>query len=377
MRHPLTARLTAGALALAVALGCMTSRPPAGEADATRAAPASPPEAAASPARRSVTYLVPTMGTYARIVLVTADSAASAQDAIAARAALLRVDSLMSNWTTTSEVARLNREADRGPTVVQAEVSRVLDASLRAWRESDGAFDITVEPLVRAWGFIGGPRRVPTAAEAAEAFRHVGAAKLEFDPVARTLRFKEKGVRVDLGGIAKGYAVDVAAESLAAHGVRDALVDLSGNMFAIGHPPDADHWRIGIRDPRDRMPFFARVPLYPGQAISTSGKYEQFVSADGKTYGHILDPRTGRPSEGLISVTVLSRSALDSDTWDTPLFVLGLDEAKRKARERDNIDVVLVVPGAGGVDTVWVERTLQDRFALEDDARPRFRVAFF
>jgi thiamine biosynthesis lipoprotein len=184
-------------------------------------------------------------------------------------------------------------------------------------------------------------------------------------------------VKIDLSGIAKGYAVDAAARALRAAGATDALVDLTGNMFALGSPPGSDHWRIGIRDPRDRMPNFARLRLYAGEGISTSGKYEQFVAQDGKTYGHIMDPRTGRPAEGLISVTVVARSAFDADTWDTPLFVLGAEGARRKAKERDSIAAVLVEPGTGGVDTVWVESSLKDRFALEPAARDLFRVEFY
>jgi thiamine biosynthesis lipoprotein len=186
----------------------------------------------------------------------------------------------------------------------------------------------------------------------------------------------ERGVQIDLGGIAKGYAVDRAAERLASGGVRNALIDLSGNMRALGAPPGESRWRIGIRDPRDRMPYFARLEIGE-QGISTSGKYEQFVAADGKAYGHIIDPRSGRPAEGLLSVTVVSRDAFTSDAWDTGLFVLGLDAARRKARERDDIEVVLVSPGRDGVDTVWVERSLRDRFTLLSAARESFHVEFF
>jgi thiamine biosynthesis lipoprotein len=316
------------------------------------------------------------MGTYVRVTLVTADSAASTPLAQHVLRTFTRVDSLMSNWTTTSEVARLNRDAARGPTPVEPEVARVIAVSLDGWRGSEGAFDITVEPLMRAWGFLGGHPHVPSADSAKAAYRRVGARQIHFDSTARTLRFDNDQVRIDLGGIAKGYAVQAAAETLAAHGIHDALVDLSGNMFALGAPPGADHWRIGIRDPRDRLPYFARVPLRE-QGISTSGKYEQFVAANGRTYGHIMDPRTGRPAEGLISVTVISKSAFTCDAWDTPLFVLGVNEAKRLAKRHDDFDVILVEPGAADVDTVWVERTLVDRFELEPSAHRFFVVRTF
>lgn len=328
-------------------------------------------------ARRSVVYPTRTMGTYANVILVTADSVASLPLAKRAHVVLARVDSLMSNWTTTSEVARVNRVAATGPTVVQPEVAKVVDVSLRLWRESDGAFDITVEPLVRLWGFLGGPRRVPSEDEMRAAFLRVGAQRVHFDSQAGTIRFENDGVKIDLGGIAKGYAVDVASESLATAGVTNALVDLTGNMRALGSPAGADHWRIGIRDPRDRTPYFARLSLFGGQGVSTSGKYEQFVAQNGKTYGHILDPRTGRPAEGLISVTVVAANAFDADAWDTPLFVLGSAAARRKAKARDDIAVVLVAPGTSGVDTVWVESALKDRFVLEPSAARLFHIEFF
>jgi thiamine biosynthesis lipoprotein len=335
-----------------------------------------PEEPRASATPRSVTFSGRAMGTYTRVVMVTADSAAAAPLARAAQSVFSRVDSLMSNWTTTSEVARLNREAGHGATRVEPEVARVIATSLQVWRDSDGANDITVEPLVRVWGFLGGTPHVPSDREAAAAFRKVGARQLRFDARAGTLRFERPGVQIDLGGIAKGYSVDVVAETLRARGIRDALVDISGNMQAIGRPADAPAWRIGVRDPRDRMPFFARVRLHD-QAISTSGKYEQFVAANGTTYGHIMDPRSGRPAEGLISVTVVAATAMTCDAWDTPLFVLGPEAARRKAKQRDDVAAILVQPGSGGVDTVWVERALEDRFALEPAASAMFVVRYF
>jgi thiamine biosynthesis lipoprotein len=318
-----------------------------------------------------------TMGTYVRVTIATDDSIAAAPVAARALAVFQRVDSLMSNWTTTSEVARLNREAALGATTVHPEVGVVLEASLRLWRESGGANDITVEPLVRAWGFLGGPRRVPSDDEIRAALTRVGAQRVHYDPVTRRLKFDDPGVRIDLGGIAKGYAVDVAAESLRAHGVTDALIDLSGNMVALGSAPgSAGGWRIGIRDPRDRVPYVAKLAL-SGQAISTSGQYEQFVARDGRTYGHIMDPRTGRPASGLISVTVVSPNAMECDAWDTPLFVMGPIEARRKARALSRLDAVLIQPGTGNVDTMWVESTLQDRLILDPAARAFIQVRYF
>jgi len=330
---------------------------------------------AAVPRERSVTYPIHAMGTYVNVTLVTDDSAASAVDAAAAHGAIQRVDSLMSNWTTTSEVARINRVADSVTTTVQPLVADVIGRSLRVWRESGHTFDITVEPLVRAWGFIGGPRRVPSAEEARAAWALVGAGDVAFDSAAGTIHFARRGMRIDLGGIAKGYAVDLAMHELRGRGVKNALVDASGNMMSLGHPPTAEHWRIGLRDPRDRVPYFARVWL-DGDAISTSAQYEQFIAQDGKRYGHILDPRTGQPASGLLAVTVIAPDATTSDSWDTPLYVLGLEAAKAKALERSDVAAVLVEPGQGR-DTVWVESALSGRFTLEPNAERWFVVRYF
>ena len=331
---------------------------------------------AATPAPRSVMYPGRTMGTYVHVTLVTADSAAEAPLAAHTLAVFRRVDSLMSNWTTTSEVARLNREAAAGPVTVHPEVAQVLKFALELYPQTDRTFDITVEPLVRAWGFLGGRPHVPSDSEAAAAFRRVGASQVKYDPVTRSLRFENPGVRIDLGGIAKGWAVDAAAETLRVHGVHDALVDLTGNMMALGHPANAAGWRIGVRDPRDRIPYFARLTLSE-EAISTSGKYEQFVTAEGHVYGHIMDPRTGRPAEGLIAVTLVSKSAFTCDAWDTPLFVLGADRAKELAIAHPEFAAILVEPGDADIDTVWVESALRERFVLEPAAAAFFRVRYF
>ena len=216
---------------------------------------------------------------------------------------------------------------------------------------------------------------MPTDEEARKAYALVGAQDVAFDTTTGVIHFTRRGMHIDLGGIAKGYAVDMAARALRARGVTDALVDASGNMMALGHPPASPHWRIGLRDPRDRMPYFARIWL-DGDAISTSANYEQFIAKDGKTYGHILDPRTGRPASGLLAVTLVAADATTTDAWDTPLYVLGLEAAKQKAVERTDIAAIIIAPGAG-VDTVWVEAPLRERFSLEPAASSLFVVRYF
>jgi thiamine biosynthesis lipoprotein len=312
------------------------------------------------------------MGTYATITVVTADSVASIRDAQAARLALVRVDSLMSNWTETSEVARINRTGGR--LTIQPAVAAVIAKALEVGERTGGAYDITVEPLVRLWGFLGGKPRVPPAEEIAALLPRVGLEGIRLDLDSCVLELDE-GVRIDLGGIAKGYGVDSAIAALESRGVADALVDLSGNMRMIGHPVGRNEWAIGVRDPRNRGPYFGRL-LIAGRSIATAGNYEQFVSQEGRTYGHILDPSTGWPVSHLLSVTVLAPTALEADAWDTALFVLGPEEARRLAKAEARLSVILVEP-AEPVDILWIEEDLRPSFELEPAAAPFFDVRYF
>jgi thiamine biosynthesis lipoprotein len=329
-----------------------------------------------SPEPRRVVFRTQTMGTWASLTLATTDSAGASDLAYRGLLVFHHVDSLMSNWTDNSEVARINREAGDHATLVHPEVAEVLGVARRVGEESAGAFDITVEPLVRLWGFLGGTPRVPSQSDIDRVLEQTGHDKLLFDEAARTIRFTRRDVRIDLGGIAKGYAVDRVAVVLRRAGARRALIDLSGNMIAMGDAPDHPGWRVGIRDPSGTLPYLATLTLHD-QAIATSGDYEQFVDANGKRYGHILDPRTGWSARGLSSVTVVSERATFADAWATALFVLGPEAARRLARERADLSVVLIAPGADGKSVVWVEEALRGRFALLDAARKFATTRFF
>jgi thiamine biosynthesis lipoprotein len=316
-----------------------------------------------------------TMGTYGNVTVVTADSAATDPVARIGLRAFTVVDSLMSNWSATSEISRLNRVAADGATA-HPDVAEVLGVAREVWAGSGGAFDPTVEPLVRLWGFLGGVPEVPDSA-AIEAVR----SRVGFEHVSirgDEVRYADPQVRVDLGGIAKGYGVDRAVAALREAGVENAMVDISGNLRVLGSPPGRDRWTVGIRDPRDRVSFFARLPISE-EAVATSGTYEQFVSRDGKVYGHILDPRTGWPAEGLISVTVVTATGIQADAWGTALFVMGAAKARALVAHRDDLEAILVEPGDGDdtLDVVWVSAGLADRLALEKGMDRWFEIRSF
>jgi thiamine biosynthesis lipoprotein len=329
------------------------------------------------PSRRAVTFRTQTMGTWASLTLVTDDSSAVADLAYEALLVLHEVDSLMSNWTDVSEVARINRLASHDEVRAHPAVGEVLTIAQRIGDQSDGAFDITVEPLVRLWGFLGGQPSVPDQEAIDQTLAIVGWDRLTFDSTTLVIRFASTGVKIDLGGIAKGYGVDRVADLLREAEVSNALIDLSGNMVALGNAAVRQGWSVGIRDPLDEHNYLARLRLLD-EAIATSGDYEQFVSQDGQRFGHILDPRTGWPTRGLTSVTVAAASATVADAWATALFVMGLEKARQVAQERDDLAVILLEAAAeGDRGALWIEEGLRDRCRVKPELSDELVVRFF
>ena len=179
----------------------------------------------------------------------------------------------------------------------------------------------------------------------------------------------------EFGPVAEGSAVDAMARSLRSHGVGDALLELSGNAVALGSSVAGDPWSVLLADPRGRIAGIARVRLAPGQAISCSGQYDSLVIANGGSY--VVDPRTGRPAQGLIGVAVLAPDAKTAGAWKAALFVLGPHEAIARAKERSDLAVILIEPGVDGSDVIWVDADLEDRFVLDREAQPLFHVRYF
>lgn len=334
--------------------------------------------AAAEP--RAVTFKTRTMGTVAALTLVTADSASVADLAYRALLSLHHTDSLLTNWTETSEVARINRHAGRETVTLDAEANRVLTVAAAVGAASSGAFDITVEPLIRLWGFLDGTPAVPAPEAITAALAPVGWVHLRHDPVAGTLEFLCPETRIDLGGVAKGYGVDRVAEILRAAGSTDALIDLSGNMVALGAAPGKSGWTLGIMDPADRATSLARLTLSDA-AVATSGNYFQFVMVtDGNEstrYGHILDPRTGWPADGMAAATVVAPDAATADAWATAFIVLDPWRARLLAREHTELHVVLVEHAAADLQVIWVEEALRDAFAVPEHRLETTRVRYF
>ncbi len=241
-----------------------------------------------------------------------------------------RLDSLLSNYKPRSEWSRVNREAAAGPVRVSPELFRLLEACAAYSQASEGAFDITVGPLVRAWGFYKGSGRLPHRAEIRTAMARVGYRGVALDSGNLTVRFTRSGMEIDPGGIGKGYAVDRMAAILKESGIPSALVSAGGSsIYALGASPGESGWRVNIRDPRNPSKTAAEIVLRD-ESMSTSGSYEKFFYARGRVYSHIFDPRTGYPARGVASASVIAPSTLDSEAWTKPAFIHGRDWVKRR-----------------------------------------------
>ena len=246
-----------------------------------------------------------------------------------------RLDEMLSNYRPGSEWSAINRQAAEKPLKVSAEMFQLLAACLEYSRESEGAFDISVGPLMKVWGFYKGTGRLPHAAEVRAALARTGYRYIQLDAGAQTVWFRRPGMELDPGGIGKGYAVDRMVEVLRKNGVDTALVAGSGSsIYGMGAPPDEPRgWRVDIRDPQHPDRTSAEVFL-KNTSMSTSGSYEKFFRAEGQTYSHIMDPRTGYPAQGSVSVSVIAPRTLDSEAWAKPYFVNGRQWAeKHKPKE--------------------------------------------
>lgn len=270
-------------------------------------------------------------------------------------AVFARVDSLMSTWRDDSVLASLNRAPANTWVEVGGEVAVVLAEAQAAAEASGGAYDPTVLPLVRLWGFRGGEPAIPDADDLAAILPLVDHGLLEVDLESGRARLGRAGMEIDLGGIAKGYALDAAAEAMREAGARGGMLDLGGNVLVFGEGPDRE---VGVRDPAGPG-LLAALPLDDGSA-ATSGQYERFVVIGGEKFGHVLDPRTGRPIPGGAAVTVLAESAMRADALATAALVLGPRRGLAFLDSLPGVEALFVVAGTGGEPSFLVTSGLDE-----------------
>lgn len=281
-------------------------------------------------AKTPVSTEIYAMNTICRQTLYADEAAAEANNA-----RINELERLLSKTVEGSDLWRLNKE---GGAEVSADTARVLSRSIELAKSTEGAFDPAIGALMDAWGFGTGKERVPKPEE-------IAALLEKPDYTAVTIEggsVKTGGAEIDMGGSAKGYALDVLRESMAAEEISSGLVSLGGSIYACGEKPQGGAWKVGIRDPFGNEADYVATLELRDECISTSGAYERGFEADGKYYHHILDPKTGYPAQsGLLSVSVVGERGVDTDIYSTALFVMGLERGKVFA-EQNGINAVFI-----------------------------------
>lgn len=308
----------------------------------------------AAPAASTIEFSGPTMGTTFSVKVVPGPTGLAAADRLAIdqdiRDQLARIDQQLSTWRIDSVLSAFNADTQLVPTPVDPETFEIFRQAVELGEFTGGALDVTIGPLIDAWGF--GPNGqadvAPTPESLAELAGGLGVSQLELNAVERTVRKRDPRVRCDFSALAAGYAADLVASRLEQRGLHDFLVDMGGELVARGHNDAGRPWQIAVERPQALGRAVARIVPLTDMAIATSGDYRNSREVDGVRVTHILDPRTRRPvAHRLASVTVLDRQGVRADALSTALMVMGPDEGLAFA-ERHNVAALLLVPDEKG-----------------------------
>ncbi len=336
---------------------------PAGPVDSS--APLLPTRAAAPFAATRVSLEDKAMGTHLVLAAFTTpelDEAILRPKLEKALAEIRRLEGLMTTWRDDSEISRINAAAGKAPVVVGAETLAVIQKSIWMSTRSEGVFDITFEAMHGVWKFDQDhDEKIPAAAAVEGARKLIDYRKIKVDRDKSSVMLEQAGMRMSLGGIAKGYAVDAAARVLEAERLPSYFVQAGGDLYVKGRKPDGAPWRVGVRDPRgkDATDYFAMLEV-EDHAFSTAGDYERGFVKDGKRYHHILDPRTGYPATASRSVTIWAKDAFTADAIDDAVFILGAKKGLELVESIEDCGAVIV----DAQNKVWISRRLKDKLRV-------------
>jgi FAD:protein FMN transferase len=253
-----------------------------------------------------------------------------------------RLEEQLSVYRETSEVSEINRTSFEKPVRVEPMLFRLVQRCRMWWEESEQAFDVTAGPIIKAWGFFHRQGRTPSETELSEAFGRVGMGAIRLDESQRTIQFEKPGMEINLGAVGKGYALDSVAGRLRRVGYRELLLGAgSSSVLAIGHPPWDESWTVDLRHPLDRNRPIALVRL-ANAGLSTSGVAEQSFELEGKRFGHVLDPRTGRPVQGMLQATAIATDAAEAEALSTAFFVNGVEWTSDFCRRRPDVGALII-----------------------------------
>lgn len=304
---------------------------------------------------KSVSKSIFAMDTYMEL---TAYGRNSEKAIIAAEAEICRLEALLSTGSKSSEVSFLNQEKTG---VLSGDTEYLLQRSLEIWEKTKGAFDITIYPVMKIWGFADKEYRVPSDEELNVLVKNVNSGNIDFDKETNIITFPEQ-TEIDFGGIAKGYTASRLSQIMKEYGVKSANLNLGGNVQTVGAKPDGSMWRIAVKSPDAALPYLGIVEV-SDKAIVTSGGYERYFEENGNRYHHIIDPKTGKPAQnGLISVTIVCADGTLADGLSTALFVLGKEEASAYWKEHSEEFEAILYDETG---MLYVTEGLQDCFTSD------------
>jgi thiamine biosynthesis lipoprotein len=279
------------------------------------------------------------MGTVIEITLIADDEEAANKTSLQAFQEIKRIETLMSPWLDSSDVTRINRSAGKEWVKVSPETMEVIKKAQEISELSEGGFDITVGPLTELWRKAREKKIPPSIEEVKEKLGLVNFKNIEMDQEGKVF-LKKKGMAINLGGIAKGYAVDRAFKLLKSLGYRNLIVNAGGDL-RVGGFKNNQPWSIGIQDPRNPQKIMAKVSV-TDTAVATSGDYEKFFLYQGKRYHHIFSPKDGFPTEGCQSVTILYKDGMTADALATAVFVLGPEKGYTLCQKLEGVDCLIV-----------------------------------
>lgn len=258
-----------------------------------------------------------------------------------------RIENLISDWIPSSQISKVNQNAGISPVKVDIEVFELVERAVKISKLTSGAFDISYASMDKIWKFDGSMKEMPSKEVIKKSVEKVGYQNIILDPNEQTIFLKNKGMKLGLGGIGQGYIADKIKYILQEKGCQSGLVNVSGDINTWGKQLDGNSWTVGIVNPMNKNKVFATFPL-DDSAVETSGSYEKYVSFNGKRYSHIIDPRTGYPATGIISVSVFAKQTEIADALATGIFVLGVEVGIDLVNQLKGIECI-IVDDKGGI----------------------------
>ncbi|RAK25366.1 thiamine biosynthesis lipoprotein [Flavobacterium aquaticum] len=252
-----------------------------------------------------------------------------------------RIENLISDWIPTTQISKVNQNAGIQPVKVDQEVYDLVERAIKISKLTSGAFDISYASMDKIWKFDGSMKEMPSEEAIKKSVEKVGYQNIILNPKDTTIFLKNKGMKLGLGGIGQGYIADKIKVLLQVKGCKSALVNVSGDINTWGKQPDNKSWTVGIVNPMNKNKVFATFPL-DDSAVETSGSYEKYVTFNGKRYSHIIDPRTGYPASGIVSVSVFAKQTEIADALATGIFVLGVDVGLDLINQLKGIGCIIV-----------------------------------